>query len=419
MSNFKLIITDNKVMADSIAAKMGYVSSDAGRTHYSGLDIEVLWTGGPLIDLGLKEYVKLEPADRFESSEAFVCKYFNAIPRMFNGNVADIDLKRLKYIEDATSYCSEIIFMCQPTDEGQRLIHAIKLFFDFNIPTRTIIIDDYEHYDLESDVECNPENSYPVMNFMAARAMHRVFNYEFNRLNMITVDTEEITPKAYNLFVSIRNEMIFRSSVSPQFKTPEISTLGGPQDFNRLYVAMATKYDMTYESMWDSLLYLYAKGLINNPITSQTNSYPLSIINGDGLPEERDTKSTKLSILRDIGCIIPRKIDRSLLHLPYDYVEKPDEFMPRTSAIYTHIIESCSRIVRDEEDLKVAYAPFMERPGLSIASIMELVQHDKFYATEGIKDSFGALMHELLVANLIEIDSGFVTLSELGQTFVA
>lgn len=419
MSNFKLIITDNKVMADVIATKLGYVLSDAGRTYYSGLDIEVLWTGGSLIDLYLKQSVKFEQSDIFETVEVFVCKYFNAIPRMSHGRVPELDMKRLKYIEDATSYCSEIIFMCQPTDEGQRLIHAIKLFFNFNIPTRTIIADDYEHYDLEADVECTSEDAYPVMNFMAARAMQRVFNYEFNRLNMIEVGTEVITPKAYNLFDTIRTEMLFRSSISPHFATPEISILGGTQDFNRLYVAMATKYDMTFESMWDSLLYLYAKGLINNPINSHTNSYPLSIINGDGLPEDRDLQPTGMSIMRSISCIVPCKVDKKLLHLPYNHVDKPDEFIPRTSAIYTHIVESCRRIALDEEDQMVVYAPFNERPGLSISSIMELIQHDEFYVTEGIKDSFGALIHELMVADLIQMERGFVTLTELGKTFVA
>lgn len=414
----RLIITDNKVMADAIAQCFGYDPIDAGRTAYDGSDDEILWTGGALVDLTLKVPEVIEETDLHVSAEEFTNKYFHASQRKFSGRICELDMKRLEYIENALGYCNEIIFICQPTDEGQRLIQALKLFFKFKIPTCTMTVSDFST--LRGRIWEEQESSFhtPLRDYLSAQAMHRVFYYEVRRKNVINVNTEGISLKAYHLLTLIRREMAYSEWLSHTDKRK--SAIGGIQDFNQLFAAMATKYDMNIYSLWDSLLFLYAKGYINNPIAQQTCHSQLDILLGEGLPTASESPLNCLYSIRCSNGIVPTgPVVEGLLNLDYDFENRPDDFTTRTSAIYTHIIETNSKIIAGEEAEIVEYPSYNEMKGLPITTILNEIFICKDYLqTDGVCDSFGALIYELEVADLIHCNKGFVTLTDSGLEFV-
>lgn len=55
MAKNTLIITDNKVMATTIASAFGYTSADESWIAYEGGNVEIIWTGGNLINLALRK----------------------------------------------------------------------------------------------------------------------------------------------------------------------------------------------------------------------------------------------------------------------------------------------------------------------------------------------------------------------------
>lgn len=400
----RLIITDNEVMARQIAEAFGEVVECQEYPLYTTGNVSVLWTGGEMIELFQKDTFRYDAAGYSPNAEKIIHCYYNARPRKVKNSIPAIDQSRISYIEQAQTVVDEIIFMCQPTDEGERIIQALKLFFGFEVPTRTIICEWLTSAAIRNAVENGLDRTSKLVEFGSDEAMRRIFNSDTERLEPLKVGTEEITFTTLNLLNGIK--WMDAVSLSKQVLHNRAHE-DGVLDINTLYTAMAVKYDMTMESLWDSLVYLYGMGLISNPMTHVPNEADALVVNGQGAPD-----NSKDGRYRDKGIVPSDKRDDSLRGLTYDPENHPDAFYPRTSAIYSFIVDFHDGNLEPEkfdctEIAKKGCVPITEVEAF-------LVNGDIDLYTKSVKDSFGSLMCELQCAELITIDKGLVKITELG-----
>ena len=391
-------------MARQIAEAFGEVKEFQPCPLYQTENIGVLWTGGAMIELTLKDTFRYNGLARFANAETIVRNYYDAIPRKVKNSITAIDLSRISYIEQAQRFVDEIIFMCQPTDEGERIIQALKLFFDFKVPTRTICCEWLTPTAIKNAVENGLDRTSKLVEFGSDEAMRRIFNSDTERFEPLKVGTEEITFTTLNLLNGIK--WMDAVSLSKQVLHNRAHE-DGVLDINTLYTAMAVKYDMTMESLWDSLVYLYGMGLISNPMTHVPNEADALVVNGQGAPD-----NSKDGRYRDKGIVPSDKREDSLRGLTYDPENHPDAFYPRTSAIYSFIVDFHDGNLEPEkfdctEIAKKGCVPITEVEAF-------LVNGDIDLYTKSVKDSFGSLMCELQCAELITIDKGLVKITELG-----
>ena len=407
MAKQTLIITDNEVMATTIAKAVGYDENEKGWTAYTGADIEILWTGGMLIDLVLKDHVEVATDTNTMSATEIAAKYYTAIPRRSYGKIVGIDMERLKCIEDALHYCDEIIFMCQPTDEGEKLTQAILMFFGINIETNIIKGLKMIKESIKDSI-ANADGYKHIVEFQSAEAMRRNVNHDVSRQRMTKVGQEEVSPKAMRLLESI--QFIVRNKRGSLFKDKAREvTVGGRMDFNTLFCAMASKYDMVVDSLWDSLLYLYAQGLITNPMTC-LDHYPCEWIDGAGSPINTHPKASGLNRIDLNGGIVPiGEVEKSLMSISYDYEDAPDDFMPRTGAIYRFIVEQAKAIENGTKFESIEYPSFKDSEAIHVNAIYEWYRSIEITSfSMGLNESFGRMIYELEVAELIQMTDGLV-----------
>lgn len=412
----KLIITDNKVMAHTIATTFGYTEDDCNLVAYSGDNIEVLWTGGALLDLKLK----VMPQDGMEnpelSAEDIARTFFRVEPRKNGGQVSYIDNMRLESIERALSYSDEVIFMCQPTDEGERLIQAIKMFFDIQLPTHTVYLDIFNNDEIEYVVG---HNNYTdrVSAYRAAESMKNILLDDFNHIHMIKVGDEEVSPLAFNLLNEIHKTIEREKIVASVTAQTRKYRFGKLMDIDRLYIAMTQKYDMCMESLWDSLVWLYGEGLISNPMTRLAMPVSREIYYGMGCPTDNIDFNQDTFRLNEKSAIIPQSpVNESLLVHPYDHENAPDDFWPRTSAIYRFIVEQYGLAGHNVDEEDYEYPPIEENPGLPLIKL----EGSQFYLNpenpgRSIRSTIGSLLDELLCAWCVEIEDGIIHITDNGK----
>lgn len=409
---YTLVITDNKAMASAIARTFDYTEDHAGSFCYDGDNKEVLWTGGMLIDLVIKRKATPSPSIKTMSAEEISREYYNAVVRSEKGQMLTIDRMRLEYIEKALSYCDEVVFICQPTDEGEKLVQAIKLFFNIKLPMHTVRLDKCTMEEVEYVVE-NHNYTDVVNQYRSDVAMRNNVRSDYYRKKMVTVDTEQISPQAFAMLKFIDNTIkcdealkLYTAGIGKTLK------IGGVTDIDTLFFAMSAKYDMIMESMWDSLLWLYAEGLISNPMTRQTHSLSKEIMFGDASNDKTMEFWSDNHFLKHVGAIRPElPINESLLNLPYDCEEAPDDLLPRTSAVYTYIVEQSKKVngcfqtekVECPTNIGEEYLPVSKLAGFSAGT-----------STLSVENSLGYLLSELRGAGCVELHNGFITITEEG-----
>lgn len=411
MAKNTLIITDNKVMATTIASAFGYTSDNESWIAYEGGNVEIIWTGGNLINLALRRKINSDLELEAMTAEEITANYYLAYPRARDRAIVGMDKARIRFIEDAIGYCDEIVFMCQPTDEGERLIQAIKLFFNIKIKTRTIVLNKMEKDDITCAIES--DNHYQhLTGILSANAMRRNLSYDISRLEMIKVGTEEVSPEAMRLYRTIK----MYKDLSARFSAEEVSksTIGGLMDFDSLFRAMATKYDMVVDSLWESLLYLYAKGLITNPMTRIAHC-PAEWVTGAGCPDKIIPSELNLQYAACAGAILTTpKTDKNLTAIGYDPVEAPDDFMPRTAAVYRFILEQ-EQCIENNTGFESTEYKQLTSTGIHripLNTVYQWFSSRTLIRANGIENSFGRLIYELEVAELIEMNDGLVSLCE-------
>lgn len=394
-------------MAGQIAEAFGATEESNPCPLYKGSFVNIIWTGGPMIDLIQKDSYVCDGSERFADAATIVRRYYNAVPRKVRNSITAIDKARIAFIEHVQSNADEIIFMCQPTDEGERLIQALKLFFGFKVPTRTIYCDCFTTTAIKDAVEGGLGYTSKLVEHLSAEAMQRIFFSDLARLKPVQIGVEQISYMAHNLLNEIKNydEMCC-------YWDGNRAQREGALDINTLYVAMDVRYDMTMGSLWDSLIYLYGKGLISNPMTHCPAIPDKEIVFGQGSSEGTNGVSLKKTKSLLPGIAPTDKRDESLIGLDYDHENAPDEFVSRTSAIYSYIIDFAEGNLKSDD---IDTAVLIEEGRVPIAAVEAWIVNgnDDFY-TKSLKDCFGSLIFELQCAELIEVTKGFVLITELG-----
>lgn len=409
-TSHRLIITDNEVMARQIAEAFGEVKEFQPCPLYQTENIGVLWTGGAMIELTLKDTFRYNGLARFANAETIVRNYYDAIPRKVKNSITAIDLSRISYIEQAQRFVDEIIFMCQPTDEGERIIQALKLFFDFKVPTRTICCEWLTPTAIKNAVENGMSQTSKIIELLSDEAMRRIFGSDTARLEPLQIDTEEISYMALDLLEGIKGLDLMRTE---RYISQNRAYNAGTLDINTLYAEMSVRYDMTMWSLWDSLVYLYGRGLISNPMTYHPEDPDITVVYGQGSPECDMALRFEDGTSLHTGIVPTDNRDESLIGLEYDHKNHPDAFMPRTSAIYSFIVDFANR--NNEQDGFDCVVGTNEKIGVPVTEIEALLVNANIdFYTKSIKDCFGTLMWELECAELITIDKGFVKITELG-----
>lgn len=394
-------------MAGQIAEAFGATGESYPCPLYKGNFVNIIWTGGLMIDLIQKDTYICDGTERFADAETIVRRYYNAVPRKVRNSITAIDTARIAFIEYAQFAADEIIFLCQPSDEGERLIQALKMFFGFKVPTRTIHCDCFTVNAIRDAVEGGVKNTSKLVEFLSTEAMRRIFFSDIARLDPIQIGVEQISYMAHNLLNEIKE---FEEMSCYWDGNRALSE--GALDINTLYVAMAVKYDMTMGSLWDSLVYLYGKGLISNPMIYCPGMPDDEIVFGQGSSENNNRSAVKNGKSLLPGIVTTSKRDESLIGIDYDHEDAPDEFVSRTSAIYSYIIDfEEGKLKSDDTDMAV----LIEEGRVPVAAVEALIVNgnEDFY-TKSVKDCFGSLMCELQCAELIEISKGFVLITEMG-----
>lgn len=413
MADKKLIITDNKAMADGIARIIGYDPKDSSLFHYQGESIEVMWTGGDFLCLILKDGITEVPNFADLSAEKIARQFYNVYPRLEGRQTSVVDEARIRYIENAEKRCDEIVFMCQPTAEGERLIQAMKLFFNFTIPTRTVVLDNISEKTFQDDV-CNGNSSALLSALRSCNAMRENVTVDVDKRNTKYINYERVSPAALKILQTIcrRYKLSMEGQTNSKGRTRIV--YGGMLDTNRLYAAMNIKYDMIMEQVWDSLVYLYAEGLISNPMNRlRHRPYSNEVYYGQGFSD--DIHESPCDSFTEAGAIVPTgKIREELLNLPYDQENAPDDFFPRTSVIYTFIVEQKLRHDNNEAYESKIFPSFEEEPGLTLTSVISGVRYDNIYMGFSIRGSLGVLIEDLSCAALLNIRYGYLSPTKEG-----
>lgn len=420
MDTIRLIITDNKIMADNIAEAFGYDrEEDAGSFLYEGGETEILWTGGDFLNLILKKDVPDDYILTSMSAEEITSEFYDVHPRREGGLIPLIDENRISYIENALGYCDEIVFMCQPTAEGERLIQAVKMFFDIKIPTRTIVLSEFVRWRIISAVDGH--SSLKLAAIHSFDAMEENIAIDVAARNTVQVNYESVSP----LSVKLLNRFIHTTRMEKErrdYRNKDLRLrIGGLPDFNQLYAAMGHKYDMIMDSLWDSLLYLYAEGLITNPVTHIRPRHAREIYTGQGNPDSLSWNNENINSPTYYGAILPLDhIRQELINLPYDAENAPDEFLSRTSVIYNFIVEQKKRFDNGEEFEVAEYSCDSKAPELHLLRLARSLNLcHQYNKCTSIRACFGNLVDELRGTGLIELGYGKLTVSQDGWNLVS
>lgn len=373
----RLIITDNKVMADTIAQAFDYTEEDAGAFGYLNEDTQIIWTGGDLIHLSLKDKITKDTDLSHLSAEEITTKCYHATPRTIRGLMANIDKERIAAIEEALSYNEEVFFMCEPTVEGEKVAQSIKLYFGLDNQAQSIVLDEFTPQTVQEAIEFGMYSmrieEYRSRMFMA-QAVHNDLN---TRDEQPVAGVDPITPDALSLYDAIKEsyymERFSFHCIDDKEDKERKAVIGGALDINRLYAAMDAKYGMVMWSLWDSLLYLYAKGMISNPMTHLQRELDPNVYFGMGYADDTvitcgtETYLKRIGAIRQIG-----EIDEYLLSESYDAKTQLDDFVPRTAAVYRFIVEQHRNIDKGLELETITYPPYAENDGYPITEIMKL-----------------------------------------------
>lgn len=137
---------------------------------------------------------------------------------------------------------------------------------------------------------------------------------------------------------------------------------------------------------------------------------------GDGNPGYVKPLDTYQRCVSHCGGIYPiEDTGDELLSINYNTDEAQDDFMGRTSAIYTYIVEEMERMENHAEPIIKIFPSFNEGHGLTIFELLRFAYREAFpIHSNSIRDSFGALMDELEKAELICLIDGYVTMTPFG-----
>lgn len=415
-NTYRLIISDNKVMATTIAKAFGYTEDEAGAYAYQGADAEVLWTGGDLIQLKVRKDVAVRMDEIPDlTAEEITDRFFRTTVRRNYGKIAYIDGRRITFIENAQNYCSEIVFMCQPTIEGCAIAYALKGFFKFKIPTRIIILDNMSADNIIGAVEHGVESEL----LSAIRSKEDVTHILLSQTELskkVEINHEEVSVNALSLLKEIQHLVDIRKNNPYSANRLRKYTIGGMLGINELFVAMSTKHAMLMCELWESLIYLYAKNLISNPMTHLMGMPDHEVLYGEGTPLDIEQDFTLGFEMKSVGAIYPNKeIDMNLYNQGKVETVDTDDFMERTATVYHFIVEQMLHKQSDGKYECKEYPSFKESNYLTLAEInIGCISSGTTYQSNSIVVSLGELLCELSCSQLIYWDRDIIKVTDYG-----
>ncbi|MCM1139895.1 MAG: hypothetical protein NC453_15105 [Muribaculum sp.] len=279
---------------------------------------------------------------------------------------------------------------------------------------RTVICKEFHSISIDEGVERDIRSQH-VIRHMSAKAMKDNVLNDLLRSEMEEVD-DEVSPQSMLLLSEIAKRIEVWEKGRHNSDLPRKVRMSRIVDFELLYCVMTTKYAMPVDALWQSLIYLYAKGYISNPMTHCVSKLDDYEYFGDGNPGYIKPLNTYHRCISHCGGIYPlENIDDELLSHDSNPEEGHDDFINRTSAIYTYLVEEMKRMEDQAEPTMKTFPSFNEGHGITIFEALRFAYREAFTEhPNSIRDSFGSLMDELEYTGLIIIKDGYVTITPFG-----
>ncbi len=411
-------------MADAIADTLNENYVQTFDFLYEGETADVLWTGEDLIQLEIRDDYPLDANIAHMTAEQIASAFYRVVPRTYAGDISVIDRDRIAIIEAALSHYEEIFFMCQPTCEGECLVQAMKIYFNIEVPTRNIVLELFSRVELIAAI-LHGFNSKKLDEHRSDKYMREVVVRDIQEIDPFCINGVAIGILELKLLHAIGN---FITQDTTDNRAPFSMTesgkrktwIGGLLDIERLFVSMSAKYDMDIYSLWDGLLYLYAKGLISNPMTHIQSGPDFDVVVGWGNPEHPAWEDVCDKDPRSFDGIYTLSVDNSLIGVQFDGEDTSSEhFIPKVSAIYSYIVEEQERVKAATELEEIHFPAVEENDSVHLSCLMsKFIKRGIEFKTDSVENSFGALIYRLGLTGLIDISNGLVKLTDRGKIFL-
>lgn len=411
-------------MADAIAEALNKDFVQTFEFMYEGDVADILWTGEDLIRLEILDKVPENADIANMTAEQIAKNFYRAVPRIFSGDISVIDRDRIAVIETGLPYYEEIIFMCQPTCEGEALVQAIKMYFGIEAKTRNIVLELMSRVEIISAVihgfNSNKLDEYRSDKFMrelVGRDICPELAFSINYAVIGSLEIKLLQSIARFLSEDTLDNRAHRDKTSDGKRK---TTIGGLLDIDKLFVSMSAIYDMDFHTLWDGLLYLYAKGMISNPMTHIQPSPEFGDVVGWGNPERPSWEDICERTPRSHGGIYTMSVDDSIIGIPFDGEDSCEEhFLPKVSAIYSYIVSEQKRVSAGEDAEAVVFPSIEENDSIHISCLnSRYVNGDNEYKTNSKEYSFGMLIYNLICAGLTVSSGGLLKITDAGKEFL-
>lgn len=397
----KLIITPTYDMAKAVAGATGEYEETTD--SFVSRDTHIVWTYGDVVALKLNDRITDNDFPGQLNARQIVAQYYTPVVRE-NPSISSRDYAALRIMEQLVSFVNEIVFVTYPWDEGEKYMQALIAFLSPQAPCRRIILQEMTESAISDAFEQMPTPK--LDSYLSDNAMRRIVAYD-----MVTTRPEELkgspafSDKAGELLKNIKMAMdaneVSAKMLPDKAKTERTYTFGTYLSLETATAILSAKYGMGFHSMMCSLVSLYEKGKITNPVTHCKDNAP--------------------AILGHVGPILPAgAIDKSILGVPYDPINAPDEPTSRDAAVYSLIVGH-TETVKGGKATMVLCPSYENDNGLPLAEILSK-SPDRWVA--GASASFvaesciGSLIEQLIRNEMVYINDECVHITEEGHRFL-
>lgn len=397
----KLIITPTYDMAKAVAGATGEYEETTD--SFVSRETHIVWTYGDVVALKLNDRITDNDFPGQLNARQIAAQYYTPVVRE-NPSISSRDYAALRLMEQLVSFVNEIVFVTYPWDEGEKYMQALIAFLSPQAPCRRIVLQEMTESAISDAFEQMPTPK--LDSYLSDNAMRRIVAYD-----MVTTRPEELkgspafSDKAGELLKNIKKAMdandVSAKMLPDKSKIERTYTFGTYLSLETATAILSAKYGMGFHSMMCSLVSLYEKGKITNPVTHCKDNAP--------------------AILGHVGPILPAgAIDKSMLGVPYDSINAPDEPTSRDAAVYSLIVGH-TEIVKGGKATMVLCPSYENDNGLPLAEILSK-SPDRWVA--GASASFvadgciGSLMEQLIRNEMVYIDDECVHITEEGHRFL-
>ena len=400
----KLIITPTYDMAKAVAGATGEYEETTD--SFVSRDTHIVWTHGDVVGLNLNDRITDNDFPGQLNARQIAAQYYTPVVRE-QPSISSRDYAALRLIEQLASFVQEIIFITYPWDDGEKYMQALIAFLSPQAPCRRIVLQEMTENAI-SDALCRMPTP-KLDSYLSDNAMRRVVAYD-----MVTTRPEELkgspafSDKAGELLKNIKKAIDRQEAgakiLPDKAKNERTYTFGTYLSLETATAILSAKYGMGLHSIMCRLVSLYEKGKITNPVTHCKGENPMCG-----------------AVLGHVGPILPAgSVDKSMLGVPYDHINAPDEPISRDAAVYSLIVEHTDK-VKGGNVTTVVCPSYESDKGLPLAEILSK-SPDSWVA--GASASFvadgciGSLIEQLIRNEMVYIDDECVHITEEGHRFL-